>query len=356
MPGHDIVVVGASAGGVEALTQLVAGLPEDLPAALFVVLHVPAHGTSVLPQILTRRGKLKAVHATDGEAIENGRIYVAPPDCHLLVKRGRVCLGRGPRENGHRPSVDPLFRSAAVAYGSRVVGVILSGVLDDGTAGMASVKRRGGATLVQDPEDALYAGMPTSAIENVGADEILSAAALAGAIVRLSREPAASELVAGPEDEELEIEAEVAEMNHDALQEPRPGVATGFSCPECNGVLWEVQEGELSRFRCRVGHAYSADTLLAEQSEELEHALWAAYNALRESATLSHRMAERARSRGHGTSASRFEEQALDTERRAALVRRALEHGQVIATAASGNGDRITNDPAALEGAAVVRP
>src|SRR5713226_145828 len=166
MPGHDIMVIGCSAGGVEALAALAAGLPADLPASLFVVLHFPAHSMSVLPGILSRRGPLPAAHVQDNEPIRPGCIYVAPPNHHLLVKRGHVQLVRGPRENGHRPAIDPLFRSAALAYGPRVVGVILSGTLDDGSDGLLVVTKRGGIAVVQDPKDALYPGMPRSAIEN----------------------------------------------------------------------------------------------------------------------------------------------------------------------------------------------
>jgi two-component system, chemotaxis family, protein-glutamate methylesterase/glutaminase len=165
MPDHDIVVVGASAGGVEALVGLAASLPAGLPAAVFVVLHVPTSGTSALPGILSRHGPLPAVHVKDGEPIEHGRIYVAPPDHHLLLRPGHVHLARGPRENGHRPAVDPLFRSAARDYATRVVGVVLSGTLDDGAAGLRAIKSRGGVAVVQDPGDALYPGMPTNAIE-----------------------------------------------------------------------------------------------------------------------------------------------------------------------------------------------
>ncbi len=160
MAGHDIIVIGASAGGVEALVQLVQNVPADLPASIFVALHVSPHGSSVLPQILSRHGALLASHPQDGEAIEPGRIYVAPPDHHLWVRRGRVRVSRGPSENGLRPAVDPLFRSAARSYGRRVVGVILSGSLDDGTAGLQAIKSQGGVAIVQRPEDALFVGMP----------------------------------------------------------------------------------------------------------------------------------------------------------------------------------------------------
>ena len=192
MADHDIVVVGASAGGVEALTNLVAALPADLPASLFVVLHVPATGTSTLPDILSRSGPLPASHAKDGEPIEQGRVYVAPPDHHLLLRDDHVHLARGPRENGHRPAVDPLFRSAAWEHSTRVVGVVLSGALDDGTAGLLAIKARGGVAVVQQPEDALYAGMPNNAIEHVEVDHVLPAAAIAGMLARLAAEPASA--------------------------------------------------------------------------------------------------------------------------------------------------------------------
>ncbi len=167
---HDIVVIGASAGGVEALIRLTSALPRDLPASLFVVLHTPARSKSMLPAILSRSGNLPAIHAEHGSAIEPGCIYVARPDHHLIIKPGFVSVTQGPRENRQRPAIDPLFRSAALAYGHRVVGVVLSGSLDDGTSGLVSIKARGGTAIVQDPADALFDSMPRSAIENVAVD------------------------------------------------------------------------------------------------------------------------------------------------------------------------------------------
>ena len=330
-PGkHDIIVVGASAGGVEALGALAAGLPADLPAAVFVVLHVPAYGASVLPGILSRRGPLPAVHPTDGEPIRLGHIYVAPPDHHLLVEKGRVRLTRGPHENGHRPAVDILFRSAALAYGPRVVGVVLTGTLDDGTAGLYAVKQRGGLAVAQDPEDALFASMPRCAIESVSVDHIVPMTEIGPTLARLVRLPAPEESKAlMPPD--LGTETKVAEFDMGAIETPREGKPSGYACPDCHGTLWEVQEGELLRFRCRVGHAFSPESLLAAQSDALEEAFWTALRALEESAALADRLHGRAADRGHGLAADRFREQAADARRRAAIVRQALLGGQIIA-------------------------
>ncbi|MBR8835284.1 MAG: chemotaxis protein CheB [Stigonema ocellatum SAG 48.90 = DSM 106950] len=210
MPGHDIIVVGASAGGVEALTYLVKNLPSDLNATIFIVLHVPSHGTSVLPRILDRAKTLPSSHGRNGEAIMKGRIYVAPPDYHLLVKFGYISLVKVPRENGHRPAIDPLFRSAAIAYGQRVVAVVLTGVLDDGTAGLKAVKIRGGVAVVQSPEDAMYSGMPRSAIENVdNIDHILHLKDIPSVLVNLANKPIDEKQ--NPVSREMEIESQLME-------------------------------------------------------------------------------------------------------------------------------------------------
>jgi two-component system chemotaxis response regulator CheB len=324
VPNHDIIVVGASAGGVDALQQLVRGLPADLPAALFVVLHVPPHGPSVLPRILSRAGALPAIHPRDGELIRPGTIYVAPPDYHLLVKPDHVRLTRGPRENGHRPAADPLFRTAAVSYGPRVVGVVLSGVLDDGTAGLAVIKQAGGVAVVQDPADALYAGMPQSALENVAVDYSLPVADLPALLARLAAEPAVSERGKGLTPSEI-TEADMAQPENDAVPSGQhPGTPSVFGCPECGGTLWELHDNQLLRFRCRVGHAWSADTLLAEQSDNLEAALWSALRALEEQASLAKRMMERAEKRGHEHAVAAFGEQAQDALANAAVIRELL--------------------------------
>jgi two-component system, chemotaxis family, protein-glutamate methylesterase/glutaminase len=338
MPDHDIVVVGASAGGVEALVGLAASLPADLPAAVFVVLHVPSTGASALPGILSRHGQLPASHVKDGEPIEHGRIYVAPPDHHLLVRTGHVHLARGPRENGHRPAVDPLFRSAAHEYAARVVGMVLSGALDDGTAGLVAIKSRGGVAVVQDPEDALYPGMPGNALEHVDVDHVLPAVAMGALLARLAVEPASEP--PGPAPTDMRVEVEVEGFSLEAMEGGHPGEPSGFSCPDCNGVLWGIDDGGLQRFRCRVGHAWSPESLLTRQSESLEAALWIALRSLEERAALARRLAEPARRRGHRITASRFEEQAIEVQQAARVVRDLLLERETFATAWPPVGDR----------------
>jgi two-component system chemotaxis response regulator CheB len=323
---RDIIVIGASAGGVEAVAALVEALPRDLPAAVFVVVHFPPHATSVLPRILTRRGGMAAVHPEDGDAIELGCVYVAPPDRHLLVERGHVRLVRGPRENAARPAVDVLFRSAAGAYGPRVIGVVLTGNLDDGTAGMLAIKSAGGVAVVQHPDDAMYAGMPTSVVRHVEVDHAVPLPELAALLTRLVGEPV-EEKARGPVARQHSREVPLSEMDREALEEDRAGAPSGYACPECHGVLWEVAEGNVLRFRCRVGHAYSIETLLAEQGSSMDAALWAAYRALEERAALTQRMAERMRERGQPALHRRFHEQTTETRARADLIRNVLMMG-----------------------------
>ncbi|HEV2149258.1 MAG TPA: chemotaxis protein CheB [Longimicrobiaceae bacterium] len=326
MQGHDVVVIGASAGGVEALVQLFSLLPADTPASFFVVLHVPERGTSALPAILGRRTALRVSHARDGDRIEPGRVYVAPPGWHLLVKRGFVRLVRGPRENGARPAVDPLFRTAAAAYGARVVGVVLSGMLDDGTAGLHHVRERGGVAVAQDPEEALFAGMPRSAVENVEVDHVLPLAGIAPLLARLANTEA-MQPPGGDVPDHTREGPDPVEIEAHAPGDDRAGSPSGYTCPECHGALWALQEGELVRYRCRVGHAFSPETLLSEQATAMEAALWAALQALEERASLAHGMAERMERRGHPQLAARYRHEEEDARSRAELIRGVLLDG-----------------------------
>lgn len=293
-----------------------------------LVLHVPTHATSVLPRILNRAKTLLASHPQNNEEIVTGRIYVAPPDYHLLVKPGYVTLVRGPRENNHRPAIDPLFRSAARAYGGQVIGVLLTGVLDDGTAGLQAVKMRGGTAIVQSPEDAVYPGMPRSAIENVNdVDYILPLSEIPQVLIELVNTPVEAK-EENPVSHQMEIETDLADMDMESLNNnDRAGKPSTFGCPDCGGTLWELEQENLLRFRCRIGHAYSLESLLAKQSDALEDALWFALRALEEKASLSKRMAKRMRDRNQDLAANRLEEQAQDSLARANVIRETLLEG-----------------------------
>lgn len=308
-----MIGVGASAGGLDALINIVRALPADLPAAICMVLHVPATGRSLLAGILGRYTDLDVRVPKDGEMLQPGRVYVAPPDRHLTVSGGRVELGRGPKENGVRPAVDPMLRSLAASYGSGAVAVILSGALGDGSLGATAVKQAGGIVIVQDPDDATVPSMPESAIRAVGdVDALLTAPEIGPALERLT--------AGGPE-----LGEELAMNPGDALAESpeRPvGPPSAFTCPECSGPLWEVSEGEIVNYRCRVGHAYSEDSMMIEQGSAVEAALWSALEALEERAEFLRRMARRHELRPQLH--DRYAGAAADARDRADLIRRAL--------------------------------
>jgi two-component system chemotaxis response regulator CheB len=310
LQGHDIVVIGASSGGVEALLQIVAGLPSDLPASVFIVLHLDPGFVSKLPELLSQRGPLRATHAVHGEAIAPGRIYVAPPDNHLMLRPGYMHVVRGPKENGHRPSVDALFRTAAMVYGSRVVGVVLTGYLDCGTAGMMSVKARGGLAVVQDPRDASVSDMPQSVVTHVAVDHVASLRDIPGLIARLVAEPARAEAA--------HVTGALMELEGD-----EPGVAAELVCPTCQGKLTEARLNGFHLFRCHVGHAFSLESIAAEQADEVERALWAAVRALEEGAALAGRLASRA----DGRLRQKFEEKQEAQAQQAHVIRRILLGG-----------------------------
>lgn len=330
MSGHDVIVIGASVGGVEALSKLAKALPDNLPAAIFAVLHVPTSGISVMPSILNRVGVLKALHPQDGDEIQPGHIYMAPPNYHLLVKPGHIHLSQSPKENGHRPAIDPLFRTAAQSYGQRVVGVVLSGMLDDGTAGLMAIKACGGLAIVQSPDDAFFPGMPQSAIGRVAVDRILPLDKIADALVQLAHTPVAPDREAAPSNGHLEFESKIADIDMAAVEADtgeRPGMPSGFGCPTCGGALWELNEHGYLRFRCRIGHAWSEDNLMAIQSEAIEEALWVALKALEERAALSLRLAGRANDRNQARVSARFEDEARQVKQQAELIRQLLLKG-----------------------------
>jgi two-component system chemotaxis response regulator CheB len=309
---------------VEAISAVVADLPRDLHAAVMVVLHV-SRGRSVMPEILTRAGRLPAIHPQDGERIRYGHIYVAPPDHHLVVEGNLARVIHGPSENGVRPAVDPLFRSAARHFGARVIGVVLTGALDDGTAGLGAVKQAGGIAIVQDPEEAFAPSMPRSAKAYVNVDHVLPLREIGTMLTSLVREHA-DVATAAPGEFMRPMEPDLAAVPLAVNAEDRPGVVSVFSCPECHGTLWEEDQEGLLRFRCRVGHVYSVDSMLAAQTDSVDRALWAALRSLEERAALTRKLSRRARERKQSWVANAFEERAAATEEHAAVVREILLH------------------------------
>ena len=294
--GRDIVVVAASAGGVEALRGLLSQLPAPIPATLLIVLHVPAAGGKVLPSILGRAGLLPASAAADGEVPLPGHVYVAPPDCHMLLVGDKIRLSQGPRHNGHRPAADPLFISAALSGGPHTIAVVLSGTLDDGAAGAAAVERRGGVVAIQDPGESAYDGMPRAAMAATHRAKVLRLPELAALIDAESRRPVQGQETFLPDpdlDRQLSVFLEPVPR---PAAEPSPW--SGVTCPECGGPLRQEDASVPVRFECQAGHGWSPESLVAAQAAGIERALWAAVLRLEERSRLHHLLAETARGPG----------------------------------------------------------
>jgi two-component system, chemotaxis family, protein-glutamate methylesterase/glutaminase len=319
-----VVVVGASAGGVEALRTMMHGLPADLAAAVVVVLHIPRGAPSALPGILDRAGPLPAVPAAQNAPLRDGVVHVAPSDHHVLVVDGHLQLSRGPIENGHRPAIDPLFRSAALSHGPGAVGVVLSGTRDDGTAGLAAIAAAGGAALVQDPDEALYGAMPANALAQVPAALVHPASKIGAVVGELVEQPPAT-TGAVRDDELLLAETRMATAGLPTTDAMKQATPSPFSCPSCHGVLFELPGAPAPRFRCRVGHAWSPSALEAEQTHSVDEALWVAVRALEEKASLLHRLAREAHAGGRAHSAAAYAERAEHATAQAAQVRAVVE-------------------------------
>jgi two-component system chemotaxis response regulator CheB len=323
-----IITIGASAGGVEALQRLVAGLPADLPAAVFVVLHVGP--SSHLAAILDRAGPLPAADAVNGADIETGRIYVARPGNHLLLHDSHMLLRRGPRENLARPAIDPLFRSAACSYGSRVIGVVLTGGLSDGTAGLRAIKICGGTSVIQDPDDAAVPDMVLSAMRDVEIDHCVPLAAMAPLLVRLAK------MKAGETPEipsRIRLEAANPAQEHGTRKtEDRLGDLSVFVCPECHGPLWEIEDGPMLRYRCHTGHAFTADVMMEAQSNEAEQILWSLLRAHQQRAELARRMASKEKALERHELAAQLTARANDYQADADLVEEIIHKRQAIAS------------------------
>lgn len=322
MESRNIIVIGASAGGFDALKRLVKDLPPDLGASIFIVWHMSPDVTSVMPQILNRVGEIPAAAAIDGEPIKPNRIYIAAPDHHLLVERGRVSVTKGPKENRFRPAVDPLFRSAAYAYGRRVIGVILTGALDDGTSGLWTIKRFGGTAVVQDPKDAEVPSMPENALREVEVDYIVPVDEMAELLANLMREKVKTSETFMEENKQTELEIKIA-AEDSAFESGimSYGDLTPYTCPECHGVLVKLKDGERPRYRCHTGHAFSPDSLLAAVTEIIENSLWSAIRGIEESVMLLNQMGEHLANSGNINLSALYYKKAHEAEQRVHGIR-----------------------------------
>ncbi len=314
MSGHDIIVIGTSAGGMEALCNLLEQLPENLPAAVFIVQHLSADSSSeYLVNRMAKYTPLRVKVADNNEVFHRGTVYMVPPDRHLLLTQKRILIARGPRENQFRPAVDPMFRSAAAYHGGRVIGVILTGMMNDGTVGLEAVKRSGGLTVVQDPDDAEHPDMPRNAMRNVSVDYVVPLREMGALLYSLSQQPAGDGVLI-PED--IRNEAQIVErvMTNGVMSNiskmDELGPRSNFSCPECGGALWELKQGQVSRFRCHSGHAYNEESLLNNMNTSLEETLWVSMRILEERRTMLMNMANQDRSKGQSRWASMQQERA----------------------------------------------
>ncbi len=323
VPTRDIVVIGGSAGAFEVVRTLLSELPPDLPATLFLVLHL-GHA-SRLASLLDRASALPVMEARAGMVPKRGHVYVAVPGKHLLLHDNHILLRRGPRENYARPAIDPLFRSAAATFGPRVIGLVLSGSLSDGSSGLRAIKRCGGLALVQSPDEAIVSSMPRAALRHAEIDEILTTVQLAPMLSRLVRW-AAPEPVPVPFDVKLEAAIaaqEIADMKVDDML----GKPSRFTCPECHGALWEIEDGPLLRYRCHVGHAYTADTVLTSQTEEIDRLLGTLLRSHQERAALAQRMSRHERSQGREALAEQLARRAVEYDSDAQLMKKLLKDG-----------------------------
>lgn len=327
---RGIVVIGGSGRSLETLSSIAGGLPADFPGSIFIVIHIAEESPGLFGEYLEQCGSLPATYPRDHETIRRGHIYVARAGYQMTLEPGKIRVQRGPRENRHRPAIDPLFRTAARVYGARAIGIVLSGLHDDGSAGLYAIRQRGGIAIVQDPRDAALGEMPRRAIEYSTPDYILPASQIAPNLIRLVRADRTETVM--PNKTSHPKKSRSASRTSGSIKSDKPdrnitasysdegeGKPSVFACPECHGVLWELKNGYLTRFRCRVGHSYSADSLSHELSDSSERALWAAMRALEEKAAMQRRIADRFK--GNKTMAGRLRDQSAADDINARVIR-----------------------------------
>jgi two-component system, chemotaxis family, protein-glutamate methylesterase/glutaminase len=324
MEKKNIIVIGTSAGGLEVLKRLFSGLYEGIAAAVFIVWHIPPDVLGILPQVLSKHSTMPIAHAVDNEPIVFNRVYVAPPDRHMMIERGRLRLIRGPKENRFRPAIDPLFRSAAYSYGSRVIGIVLSGALDDGTAGLWTIKQFGGTSIVQDPQESEARGMPESALRSVKVDYKVTVREMIEVLKQLVLEPATENHEPGiKQREKTGSELKISMMEEQIVKKPI-GELTPYTCPECHGVLGVIKNGDLVRFRCHTGHAFSADTLLSILTDNIEGSIWNAIRGIEESVFLLNSVGDNYAVKNDPKNAGLYFKKAKEMEARAKYLRQAI--------------------------------
>jgi two-component system chemotaxis response regulator CheB len=322
MANRDILAVGTSAGGVQALMALAKNMPPEFPAAILVTIHLPSQSKPTLHELLERSGPLPARFVKDGERLRKGQIHIAPPDRHLLIEGETVVLGAGPRENNTRPSIDPMLRSVAVCCGSRAVGVVLTGTLSDGASGLWALQRCGGITVVQDPSDAAFADMPLSALNRLRPDHVVALAAMPALLTSLASQAAGAPM---PAPESIKFEVGIAMGRPSSIHDmDRTGRRSPLACPDCHGVMWEIDEGELVRYRCHVGHTYTAETMSLALDENLRRGLASAFRALEERRELARKLGAQAERNAQHMLAASWSRRAQDFEKELTVVRNAI--------------------------------
>lgn len=319
MANRDILAIGTSAGGVQALKFVAARLQRDLPASVLLTIHLPSYGHSSMDEVLAHAGPLSATFAKDGDILRKSQIYIAPPNRHLIVDGDRLLLGEGPRENNARPAIDPMLRSAAVCCGSRAVGVVLTGTLGDGASGLWTLHQAGGVTVVQDPADAAFAEMPLTALNRAKPDHVVTLNDMPALLTSLTHKPAGE---AKPLPRSVRYEVEIARTGRSDMDKMDEfGRRSVLACPDCGGVMWELDEGDLSRFRCHVGHTYTAEVMSLALDESLRRALASAQRALEERSALARKLYNQARDSGHGLLARTWRERVKEFDRETEIIR-----------------------------------
>jgi two-component system chemotaxis response regulator CheB len=329
MANRDVLAIGTSAGGVEALIHLATELPREIPASLLITIHLPSFARSSLDDVLTRAGRLPAQFAVDGEPIRKGRIYIAPPNRHLLLDGERLSLGQGPRENNARPAIDPMLRSAAVCCSARTIGVVLTGTMGDGASGLWAVRQAGGISVVQDPKDAAFSEMPLTALSRAKPEHVASLTEMPGLLVRLAHEPAG---LPRPLPRSIRYEVEIARSGNSSMNGmDEIGRRSVLGCPDCGGVMWEIDEGEMPRYRCHVGHTYTAEVMSLALDESLRRALASALRALDERVALARKLYQQAWNGGHRLLAENWADKVKEFENEMDVIRSSIRRMDALA-------------------------